>query len=184
MELYSAEIQHSAETIKRFTKLQYDTFEWWRKLLLLALSVILILFGLSSGSSVAMVFCLFAGCLLLTNLSFRANSVAEGVAEAMHGKYPLLHYSFSETGFTDGEDRPEVPYGSLYRLIADERYLYLFVSKASGYMLSRDSVKGEGDIAGLMALVSEKSNLSWKGPFSLLTFSLRDLLPQRSRHGS
>ena len=183
MALYSAEMQHSAETIRQFTKLQYNTFEWWRKLLLLALSAVLILFGLRSGSSIAMVFCLFAGCLLLTNLDFRANSVADGVSEAMHGRYPLLSYSFSEDGFTDGEDRPEVLYNSLYRLIADERYLYLFVSKASGYMLSRDSVLGEGGADGLMAFLSEKSGLEWKKPFSLLTLSLRDLLPKNKRHG-
>ena len=30
MEYYSAGIQHSAETVKRFVRLQYDTFEWWR----------------------------------------------------------------------------------------------------------------------------------------------------------
>ena len=53
MEYYSAEIQHSAETVKRFVRLQYDTFEWWRKLLLFLLSVAAILAGLALGSSVA-----------------------------------------------------------------------------------------------------------------------------------
>ena len=45
MVLFQAQMQHSAETVKRFTHLQYDTFEWWRKLLLFSLSAALILFG-------------------------------------------------------------------------------------------------------------------------------------------
>ena len=38
MVLYSAEMKHSAETVKKFTLLQYNTFEWWRKGLLLLFS--------------------------------------------------------------------------------------------------------------------------------------------------
>ena len=73
MGLYQAEMQHSAETVKRFTHLQYDTFEWWRKLLFFCLSAALILFGVfygsASGFSVLTVFCIFAGSILFTNLN-------------------------------------------------------------------------------------------------------------------
>ena len=179
MVLYQAEMQHSAETVKRFTRLQYDTFEWWRKLLLFILSALLILFGVffgsSSGFSVLTVFCIFAGSILFTNLNTRANMVADQVIEAMQETYPVLQYSFSETGFTDGKDRPTVSYAKLFRLISDEEYLYLFASKASGYMIRKKSITGEGGAQGLMDLISQKSGLSWQNPVSFLTFSIKDL---------
>lgn len=179
MVLYQAEMQHSAETVKRFTHLQYDTFEWWRKLLLFILSALLILFGVffgsSSGFSILTVFCIFAGSILFTNLNTRANMVADQVIEAMQETYPVLQYSFSETGFTDGKDRPTVSYAKLFRLISDEEYLYLFASKASGYMIRKKSITGEGGAQGLMDLISQKSGLSWQNPVSFLTFSIKDL---------
>ena len=179
MVLYQAEMQHSAETVKRFTHLQYDTFEWWRKLLLFILSALLILFGVffgsSSGFSILTVFCIFAGSILFTNLNTRANMVADQDIEAMQETYPVLQYSFSETGFTDGKDRPTVSYAKLFRLISDEEYLYLFASKASGYMIRKKSITGEGGAQGLMDLISQKSGLSWQNPVSFLTFSIKDL---------
>ena len=179
MVLYQAEMQHSAETVKRFTHLQYDTFEWWRKLVLFILSALLILFGVffgsSSGFSILTVFCIFAGSILFTNLNTRANMVADQVIEAMQETYPVLQYSFSESGFTDGKDRPTVSYAKLFRLISDEEYLYLFASKASGYMIRKKSITGEGGAQGLMDLISQKSGLSWQNPVSFLTFSIKDL---------
>ena len=171
MGLYQAEMQHSAETVKRFTHLQYDTFEWWRKLLLFCLSAALILFGVfygsASGFSVLTVFCIFAGSILFTNLNTRANMVADQVIEAMHGTYPVLQYS--------GEDRPTVSYTKLFRLIFDEECLYLFASKASGYMIRKESITGEEGVKGLMDLISRESGLTWQKPFSFLTFSIKDL---------
>ena len=175
MKLYTAKMQHSADTVRAFTLLQYNTFEWWRKGIIFVLSVVLILLGLSLRSSILVILCLFAGCILLTNSNTRATSVAEGVIEAMQGNFPLLTYSFTETGFSDGEDRPAVPYQKLYRLIEDNQHLYLFASKASGYMVQKASVEGEKGADGLMELISQQSGLKWTKPFSLFSFSLKDL---------
>ena len=95
MEQYTAEMRHSAETVRRFTLVQYNTFEWWRKILLLAVSAGLILFGAvygpASGSSALTILSIFIGCILFTNLNFRANTVADQVSEAMRGNFPTLH---------------------------------------------------------------------------------------------
>ena len=172
---YTARMRHGPETVRRFTSLQYNTFELWRKLLMLCLSAGCMLLGLASGAAVPAVACFFVGALLLTNLNARANAVADGVIEAMGGSFPELVYSFGEDSFRDGDARPEVAYAKLMRLIEDGEYLYLFVSKASGYMLARDSVEGEGGCEGLMRFLAEKTDLSWTKPVSLWTFRLRDL---------
>ena len=173
--LYTARMRHGPETVRRFTALQYNTFEPGRKLLMLALSAGCMLLGLASGSAMLAVPCFFVGALLLTNLNARANAVADGVIEAMGGSFPELVYFFGEDAFRDGEERPAVPYEKLIRLIEDGEYLYLFVSKASGYMLSRSSVEGEGGCEGLMRFLAEKSGLMWTKPVSLWTLRLRDL---------
>ena len=178
-ELYSAKMKHSSDTLKRFTVLQYDTFEPLGKLLRFALAVVLIIVGAASGSSALLVFLLFAGCVLLTNLNFKAASVADQVERALGGKFPTLDYSFSDSGFTDGEGREEVAYSSLIRLIEDKDYLYLFVSKASGYMVEIASVTGDGGAEGLKRLLSEKSGCNWTSPVTLLNLRLKDLFGNR-----
>ena len=173
-ELYRAKMQHSSDTLKRFTVLQYDTFEPLGKLLRLAAAVVLIVIGAFSGSSALLVFLLFVGCVLMTNLNFKAVAVADRVERALGGKFPTLAYSFSDSGFTDGEGREKVAYASLIRLIEDKEYLYLFVSKASGYMIELSSVTGDGGAEGLKRLLSEKSGCKWTSPVTLLTLRLKD----------
>ena len=175
---YTAEMHHSRETLNRFIRVQYDTFEFGRKAILFAAAVGLILFGIAKAAAAALlsVICLIGGCLLLTNIDAKAKSVADGVAEAMKGKYPSLQYSFSDSGFRDGEGKEEVPYSRLFRLMADEKYLYLFISKASGYMLELSTVSGEADAEGLKSFLSGKTGLKWLRPVTLMNFNIKDLI--------
>lgn len=176
MTLYTAEMKHSADTLKRFTTLQYNAFEMVRKVIMILLAIILIITGVSAGSSAALILCLFLGCIILTNLNAKAESVADQVAKSLNGHYPQLKYSFTENGFTDGEDRPEVPYVSLIRLIEDNDYLYLFISKASGYMIEAKTIQGTGGEHELKKLISEKSGLNWTSPPTILNISLKDII--------
>lgn len=178
MTKYTAGMKHSRETLDRFIRVQYDTFEFGRKAILFVAAVALILFGVTkaAASTILSVACLILGCLLLTNINARAKSIADGVAEAMKGNYPSLHYTFTETGFRDGEEKEEVPYSRLFRLLADEKYLYLFVSKASGYMLEISTVSGDASSEGLKNFLREKTGLTWLRPVNLLNFNIKDLI--------
>lgn len=178
---YTAKMKHSSETVKRFTVLQYNTFEPVGKIIRIVLALALIIVGSLSGSTTAFIALAFLGCILLTNLNTRAESVADQLERALQGKFPELEYSFSETGFTDGADRAEIPYSDFIRLIEDDDYLYLFISKASGYMLEISSVIGENGAEGLKRLLSEKSGCEWTRPVTLLSFSLKDVLAGRKR---
>ena len=179
MTLYSAEMKHSSDSVKRFTVIQYDTFEPLQKIIRIVLALALIVVGALSGSSAAMILLLFLGCILLTNLNTKAASIADEVKRALHGKFPELTYSFSEIGFLDGPERPETPYTSLIRLIEDNEYYYLFVSKASGYMIEINSVAGEGGSEGLKRLLSEKSGCEWTKPVTIATLRLKDIIRKK-----
>lgn len=177
MTKYTAVMKHSRETLDRFIRVQYDTFEFGRKAVLFAAAVGLILFGVAkaAASTVLSVACLILGCLLLTNINARAKSIADNVAEAMKGNYPSLQYTFTDTGFRDGERKEEVPYSRLFRLMADEKYLYLFLSKASGFMLEISSVSGDASAEGLKRYLTEQTGISWVRPVNLLNFNIKDM---------
>ena len=74
--LYTARMRHGPETVRRFTALQYNTFEPGRKLLMLALSAGCMLLGLASGSAMLAVPCFFVGALLLTTATGRTGASA------------------------------------------------------------------------------------------------------------
>lgn len=174
-------MEHSSDTVKRFTALQYNTFEPLGKIVKIILALALIIIGSLSGSSTALIFLLFLGCVLITNLNAKAQSIADQVERALNGKFPKLEYSFTETGFIDGNGRPEIPYTELFRLIEDDEYFYLFVSKSSGYMIEASSVTGEDSTEGLKRLIAEKSGLEWTRPVTLVTLRLKDLFVKRKQ---
>lgn len=154
-----------------------------RKIILFLVSAALIIFGiyrLAVGESLISVICLIAGCLLMTNLNIRADNIADSLIKAMNGKFPVLTYAFMDSSFNDGPDRPDVKYSSLYKLIEDDSYFYLFTSKASGYMFPVSSVRkndsDENAVTEFKKFISEKSGLAWGRPLSLFTFSIKDAL--------
>jgi len=187
---FTAAITHNESTVKRFTALQYGTFEFGRRVVLLLFSLGLIVYGASrllTGESIIAIILLFLGCILLTNIDHRAESIADEVIKAMNGSFPTLSYSFGEDSFTDGENRPAVPYSRIYRLISDDEYLYIFTGKATGYMFPAGSVQdASGALAAeeLKSFLCEKSGLEWTRPLALMSFSLKDIktiLRKRSR---
>lgn len=65
--------------------------------------------------------------------------------------------------------------------MADEKYLYLFISKASGYMLEVSSVIGDHSVEGLKSFLYEKTGLEWLRPVTLLNFNFKDLIAMLRR---
>ena len=185
MTLFTARMPHSRETLRRFTRLQYNTFEFGGKAILLLISLALIVFGagqMLADGTILGIAALLVGCLVLTNLNAKADGIADDVAKAMGGKYPTLEYTFCESSFSfgEGDEKKEIPYASLFRILEDGEYLYLFTSKASGYMVLAASVTaadGSADACGaLKARIASAASLSWTRPLSIWSFSLRDLL--------
>ncbi len=183
--MYTALMKHNAETIEKLVLMQYNTFQIRRKIVSILLSIAMILYGVFTFHTgmITSYFCLFLGCVMIAGLNVRAKSNARKILAQLSGKYPSSEYYFSEAGFRDSKKSGEIPYSNLIWLIDDRKYLYLYITKESAYMVNNSSVYGEGGLDGLKELLSEKSGQKWSSPSTFWNFninSLRELLGSRS----
>ena len=93
-----------------------------------------------------------------------ANYLANRVIALFHGRFPVLHYSFSETGMKIEDKKPETTYSAFIRLVEDGDYLYLFQSSQYGTMVKKSTVQGDGEADGLKRFLTEKTSLKWVAP--------------------
>lgn len=182
MEVVTASMQHTQETIRLLSKMQYNIFCFGKKAVQILCGLILILIGLFGQGVVSTVLALFAGCWLCMNTDVPAKMRAGKVIESMKGHFPFTQYDFDKKFFTlsAGDSKERIPYSSLIRLVEDNRYLYLYISKLSAYMVDKSTAKPDIDM--LMHRVSDGSGLKWTRPASLFSFGLRTLLANRRRH--
>ncbi len=175
--LYTALMKHNANTIEKLVLMQYNTFQVKNKLIQILLSLLLILYGVFTFHTgmVTSYLCLFLGCVMIAGLDVRAKSNARKIISQMNNRFPSSAYYFTSTGFKDSEKSKEIPYTELIKLIDDRKYLYLYVSKESAYMIANASVYGDGGLEGLKKLLSEQTGINWTRPASFWSFNINNL---------
>lgn len=180
MKEYTASIRHSATTVRKLCNMQYNTFQYWKKLIGGAFSLLLIVLSVYSGlGSILSVVFLALGCFLISNLNAPARANADTIIEAFKGKYPAPTYSFFPDGFSYEEGGELIPYSSIVRLVDDQAYLYIYVSRMTSYMVDNSTVSGKKGLSGLKTFLSDKTGLDWRPPFSIFKTKVIDLLPRR-----
>lgn len=170
--IYTAEMKHSAETIRKAAGMQYNTFAFGRKLGQFIASIALLIMGAVGGKSAIGILCLAAGCFLIVSLDYRPKTVADQICRSFKGKFPQLHYFITASGLRTQNTAEETPYSSLIRLIDDGKYLYLYINQATAFMIDKATVNGENGANGLKDYIAGKAGLSWKKPFSLLSMNI------------
>lgn len=185
--MMTASMRHTEQTLRQLSITQYNTFCFGRRAVQAVCGLILIGLGISGGNAVLSVLCLFAGCWLCMNTDTPAKVRAGKVIEGMHGRFPFTRYRFNPAEILldageDGDGEPQrIAYSSLIRLVEDEGYLYLYISRLSAYMIDKATVAP--DVASLKALIGRQTGLKWTRPTSFLNFSLRTLLAGRKGPG-
>ena len=175
MAKYRAKMQHNKDTIQRLVQTQYDTFQFHKKLIHMALAIALILFGLYADPSMFMpLIALFVGCVMLANINAYPKAQAKEVLKMMGDHYPQSDYYFDEDSFTFHKDAEAVPYRNIIRLVEDREYLYLYVSKQSAYMVDKKTISRGKDME-LEDFLSVETGLKWSRPANLLNFRVKDL---------
>ena len=174
MKTYTAKIPHTPDTIRQFATVQFDAFHRSLKIGLLAAAAVLAVAGVLLHETPALsLLCLFAGCLLFTNTNAYARFVSNKVIERFHGSFPTVAFSFTETGFTAGENT--VSFRDLHKLLEDSDHLYLLSSSQYGYMIAKSSISGPDGWRGLRDMLQKKTGLSWTRPVTLNSLSLERL---------
>lgn len=174
---YTAEMQHTEESIRRLSKIQYHTFRPGVRLLWIAAGIGSIFGAVYSGADQLLFYLLMlAGCWLMMNLDLPAKHRADKIIASGAGKLPHTRFHFRESDFTVKSSGYEktLPYRQLYALLEDGEYLYLFLNRDAGYMVDKATVPS-GELAGLKAALEAGSGLSFRSPTTLLNLNLRRL---------
>ena len=175
---YQGRIDHTEDTIQGLFEAQYNTYRTGRVVLTAAAGVVLVAAGLFAPvPTLVQGLLVLAGCLLFVGRDFPAIVRAEGVIEARGGVLPSSVCTFcaGHMELEEGGIRKKLRYDKLDRIVQDRRYLYLFFGPESVVMVDRSTIQ-PGTAGDVMQLVSERTGKQWEAPFSLLTFSLRDIL--------
>ena len=172
--LYTAGMVHNEKSIRRLAILQYDLFQPYRKYVILLAGFAMILFGFFGGLNLQGAgVCVFLGCLCLWFSKAPAQVTANRMVEAIRGKYPHteLYFREDEVAVTDGKDWFYMPYGMIQRVVQDKEYYYLWLTRATSYMIDKSTV-APADLKAFQKFLEEKTGLLAENPPTLLRFNL------------
>lgn len=181
MEYLSASMVHSAATITLLSVTQYNTFAFGKKLFQAVCGIVLLMIGISfPATNTLAITCLFCGCWTLISLDMPAKYRANRIVKAMNGNFPINTYRFYSNHLilTSNQISEEIPYSSLIRLIENKKYLFLYISPFSAYMVDPKTISSSSDV--LKKLLEDSTGLKWESPNRLLTFSRKSVFRHKN----
>ena len=182
---YSGKIEHTEKSIELLFKTEYYTFETMRMLVRMAFGFGLIVLALTVSMYMWLrAILMLIGCWLVVSKDFPSAARADRVIDARRGALPTMSYDFYEDHVRlSGEGSMNLSYGKFSRLIEDDGYFYLFISKDSVCMVDRATLSPHRE-EEFKKFIEKKTNLNWKRQKSLLSMNLQDLLQAvRDRKG-
>ena len=174
---FTGKITHSEKTIQALYRAEYHAYELPRILLRMALGLALVflVFFLSLPTWAKALGLLF-GAWFLVSGDFPSQIRADKALQARRSALPEMRCEFLEDRFSlSGEGKMSIPYQKLERLSQDRDFLYLFLAKDSVCMLERSSLRPQPP-EDFMRFIEERTGLSWRREFSLLSLNLADLI--------
>lgn len=173
---FTAGMRYDADSIRRLCQVRRDTFEVWKKLGIVAASLLLIVLGLfMSGINPLGILMMLGGSIMLTGVNAPASVLADKILQQFKEKeFPNLQYSFSESGITTNEMTEEFPYTGIVALIEDKDYLYLFQNRLAAFMIDRSTLEGKED--AFRSFLETQTGLAFCEPFKLRSLNLQSFL--------
>ena len=176
---YSAKMKYSEETIGKLTQMQYDVFQYREKTAITLTSVLILFFGFYARlNSVFGIALFFIGCILMTSINTRPRANAKILIKQLNGSFPVLKYTFTDTGFASDQEEQETKYSSVIRLIESRQYLYIYVTQEKAYMIDSFALSPD-DPDGFKKFVSAKTKLEWSRPFSLFSITIKSIVDRQ-----
>lgn len=177
-------MEHTEETVRRLSRVQYDTFSARTKVMWYIVCLVCLALGmgvvgrLGQGPRLALI---AFGAIALMNVGASAKARAGRILASVRqkGVFPRTTLTFKadeigiqeRSGLTDS-----LPYSGILRLIRDDEYWYLFISRTAAYMLPMAGLGGQISPARFEALLQQKTGLEFARPFNLLRVNLADIL--------
>lgn len=174
--LYRGKIDHTKKTIELMFTAQRNTYDKLRVLLRLIIGAGLAVAALTVALPMwARTLLLLFGGWLLASKDFPSQTRADRTMDARGGSLPCMSYTFFENRMDlSGEGSMSVGYKKIDRLVEDDGYLYVFMSRDSVCMIDRSTVE-PGGADELKKFLEGKTGLKWRREKSLLSMNLYDI---------
>lgn len=177
-------MEHTEETVRRLAKVQYDTFSAVTKIAWYLTCIVCLMLGtglIGELGNTSKILLTAFGAIAIMNVGASGRARADRVLAAIRqkGQFPRTTLTFRE-GHIDIEERSDgtgkMAYSSILRLIKDDEYWYLFISRTAAYMLPMTGLNGRMSPARFEELLQKKTGLTFARPFNILRVNLPDLV--------
>lgn len=165
---YTAEMQHTKESIHQLSKIQYHAFRFGVRLLWTGCGVASVWGAVNAEDQFLFYLLMFAGIWLLLNLELPAKHRADKIIKAANGELPHTQYRFEEAQIhiSSKDYSKSISYKQLYALLEDQSYYYLFVNRNAGFVVDKKHISPE-EPDGLKDFLQKKSGLKFHKPAPL-----------------
>ena len=183
---YQAHIKYEEATIKEMDKALQNTFHFGRKILLCAISLLLLGFGvrLTINNTWGLIL-IILGCFIAPYGTFYTLPGAKATAsiDMLKGKSFYMAYDFQPhevlCRVRSNSEPTRYTYHSCYRLIDTGDYVYLCINQEQACMVDTRTLQPDNR-EDFMAFVAKKAGLEWTRPYGWLNLSLRTIRRNRA----
>lgn len=138
---FTKSFKHTKATITRLSEVQYLAFNKKHIILQLFVGLGFVFSGITfvNDKIVKALFILF-GCILIVGWKELPKLKADKIVSGHEDSLPETSYVFNQLEFTVSAKNynQSFPYSSIYALIDDGKYEYLFINKEGGFMLRKE----------------------------------------------
>lgn len=170
--MFKGNISHTEETCLRLAKVQNQCFGRPRKVIRLVLAAIPVFLGYAAGLDTTQgVLLIVFACIFYYKTSSMYERDAKKAYEQTPKKFLAAEYEFGEEQLKihSGGVEKTVEYSSLYALVTDKKYGYLFINSQQAYMFQLQRLDA-GDGEELCRFLQKKSGLTWKNAVTRPSF--------------
>ena len=175
MKRYTAFIRHNYDTILRMCKTQYGINNFKNRMIMIVVGTLLAIVGLPVIGSWIGLLMVMIGCFMITSVDMPARMQADEIKKALNGKYPRNSYEFYDGHFVIlAQNHDIVNYDRVIRLVEDEMYCYLWISRSASYMIEKYSLGKE--LEDFKAFMEKHTGKEWEKPQKLMGVNLGTII--------
>ena len=175
-----ASIKRSEESFRKLCKVQQLLFYRKQQLMSLLAGSLTVLLSLAIKNEILSLIVLFLGCWFIVGAETPPVVKAKAMFKNLNASASCVTYRFGADSFIvkTALDEKIQDYSHINHLVEDAKYLYLFRTDESGYMLDKTTVTGirPDEIGSFLAgkcpadLISMRELKGIKGAFSTFSF--------------
>ena len=179
MKKYTASMTYTAEENLRADRVLDMTFGLTRTAILVLVGLAMAFYGALLKRGLVGSLTLVLGLFLVAMPFLHARQRGKKISAALGDRSQTVTYEFlpEQYRFSANGETVTGKYSSLFRLMEDERYLYLCLDRSRLMMVDKKSVDPEGADA-LKAFLTEQTRLPWYAPGFMLP-GKEAVLPRR-----